>query len=318
MAGEIVPDAVTRTEAATLQARPVAAGEVARRHGARSADGRGTERVRSSHGGGPSSDCYILAHQDDEFFFAPLIERSVRERRNPLFIYTTDGTWYGVPPAVRMRETADVLRGLGVPVSNIHQVGVTSGIRDGYSHLHLDKLFERVRALTEAVRIRAVYVLAWEGGHADHDAAHLLGAALARERNVSALYECPSYNAHRAPRGLFRVMHWIPRAGAIESRRLSLRQAARWYRLAFRYPSQWRTFVGLSCMAFPRYVLRRHACRRVGEIDYTARPHAGELLYERRFGLPFERFREATSSFVASRLGPMAATPPSGKERCVA
>ena len=323
MAVEIVSNAGAAEQTATIDARsPGASASEARRLDLCNVDRLATDRSgpRSPAGSADASiDLYILAHQDDELFFAPLIDRSVRQGCNPRFIYTTDGTWYGVPPAVRVRETADVLRSMGVPASSIHQVGVEMGIRDGYSHLRLNELFERITELTREIRVCAIYVHAWDGGHADHDAAHLLGAALAREMDVSALFECPSYNAHRALPGLFRMMHWIPRAKAIEVRHLSLKEAVRCYGMTFRYPSQWRTFLGLSGPAFLRYVVRRrHECRRVGLVDYTAPPHAGRLLYERRFGLSFEQFRDATSLFVASRLGPIGAPIPGRKETRVA
>jgi len=251
-----------------------------------------------------ASDLYILAHQDDELFFAPMIERSVRQGCHPQCIYTTDGGWHGVPAAVRMRETARALSCMGVLDSDIHQIGVEMGVRDGYSHLHVDELFDRITALTREIRVRAVYAQAWEGGNPDHDVAHLLGAALARRMGAAELSECPSHNAHHALPGLFRVMHCIPLAGAIDTKRLAFKQAVRCFRMTLRYPSQWRTFLGLGGPMFFRYVVqRRHQCRRVGFVDYTVPPHAGGLLYERRIGVSFDQFRDATGPFVAAHLG---------------
>jgi hypothetical protein len=153
-------------------------------------------------------------------------------------------------------------------------------------------------------RIGEVYVPAWEGGHADHDAAHLIGVALARGLGIRDVYACPSYNA-AARFAPFRVMKPIPRAGrVVETLRLSLAQGLFCFALCECHPSQWRTWIGLGPESFVRLVVQRSHYRwRVITTDYATPPHSGPLLYEKRFGTSFDEFRSATGAFVARHLG---------------
>src|SRR6185503_17138294 len=59
---------------------------------------------------------------------------------------------------------------------------------------------------SQAGQADEVYTLAWEGGHQDHDAAHLVALAFAQRRGIPC-HEMPLYNGYRSPGSLFRVMH---------------------------------------------------------------------------------------------------------------
>lgn len=242
---------------------------------------------------------FLLAHPDDEYFFAPRIRQAVQAGDNVYCIYTTDGTWYGVEPEVRIRESTMALRRLGVPEEHLFFIGVELGIKDGYSYLRLDQLYEAVCQTTRNLKVDEIHVLAWEGGHPDHDAGHLVGMALARNHGIERVYECAGYNSYRLPPRFFRVMKCVPRQGAMTTLRFGIREGLWYYSLCFCYRSQWKTFLGLSPGSFLRWVVsRRHVQRRVEGIDYTIRPHHGPLFYETRFGVSFDQFRVATADFV--------------------
>src|SRR4029079_13639426 len=83
-----------------------------------------------------------------------------------------------------------------------------------------------------------IITLAWEGGHQDHDAAHLVALALAIARGVRCI-DFPPYLGKRRP---YRV---LARLCIGETRRLSMREIWRRAMLCWRYPSQRRTWLGL-------------------------------------------------------------------------
>ncbi len=248
---------------------------------------------------------FVLAHPDDEFFFAPRISEAVEAKDAVYCAYITDGAGRGVSPTVRSRESTKALGHLGVPAANLLFVGAEAGIRDGSAHVRLGEAYD---ALADAVRdlpLHEIYVLAWEGGHPDHDAIHLVGVALARTLGVTHVYECPGYSRDRVTLLPFRVMKLIPRPSETSTCRFGLAEGLFYFSLCACYRSQWRTWLGLGPEAFVRLVLgRRHEQRAATGIDYTARPHPGPLLYERRFGVSFTQFREATAEFISSHVLP--------------
>ena len=86
-------------------------------------------------------------------------------------------------------------------------------------------------------------------------------------------------------------------------RRLPARAALRASLVITRYPTQWRSFLGL----FPEYLVQRGLLRRetIQAVDpalLADRPHPGALLYERLMGFPYARFREAVDPFLARHL----------------
>ncbi|MCK4343440.1 MAG: PIG-L family deacetylase [Phycisphaerae bacterium] len=245
---------------------------------------------------------FVLAHTDDEFFFSPSIRRAVAAGNAVYCAFTTDGTGQGVSPEIRKRESTKALRRLGVSEKNLLFVGLEAGIPDGAAHTRVADVYDALKRTVHDLPLDEIYVPAWEGGHADHDAGHLAGVALARSLGVARVYECPGYHRHTKffP---FRVMTWIPRAATTARYRFGFVEGLFYFSLCACHRSQWKTWLGLGPEAFVRLVVcRRHEYRSVTGIDYTRPPHAGPLLYEHRFGVSFAEFREATAAFIAEHL----------------
>ncbi len=69
------------------------------------------------------------------------------------------------------------------------------------------------------------------------------------------------------------------------------------------FPSQPSMWIGLLPQLLVRLVLLRRVARRRAEPRRVLeRPHRGRLLYERRYGFPYERFRSAAAAFIADRI----------------
>jgi LmbE family N-acetylglucosaminyl deacetylase len=249
---------------------------------------------------------FVFAHQDDEFSASVPLVRHVRAGDAVHCVYLTNGETPVATGAVRNTEALRALQSLGVSKANISFIGTDFAIPDGGL---CERLADADRALAAYVisrldgAIDALYLLGWEGGHHDHDAAHLLGLALARDRGLlERTRQLPLYHGQGVPGKLFRTL--VPLRGRSgEVLRLTIGEGLRAASLARFYPSQRKTWIGLFPEAFVRYVLLRRAyLLRVDLSAIELRPHAGRLLYERMGRMSYERFRSTVSSFVAERL----------------
>lgn len=247
---------------------------------------------------------FLFAHNDDEFFVLPRLEREAAAGSSVLCVYTTDGAAYGESPVRRLSESQSVLRSRGVDAENLIPLGAQLGVRDGTSFRHLEPLWNEILSLTRGRRISKIYVPAWEGGHADHDAAHLLAVALARLQSAN-VFEFSLYHNHKAMGPLFRCMSLIPLEGAVSSEEVTLREALSWIFAARQYPSQRRAFLGLLPFCLPQILLRRSLpLRQVAGRDYRKRPFEGTLFYEARFKVPYDEFRQSTLEFIDRNVAP--------------
>ncbi len=223
--------------------------------------------------------------------------------------FLTDGSTPGVSETVRTAESRAVLGSLGVPAGSVRVVGAPLGIGSDALPEHIGAAYAALRdevaglALPPPLRITAP---AWEGGHPDHDAAHLAAARLARELGIGELREVALYNGYRRRGPFFRVLSFCDgaRVGDDAGRRLSAAEALRYGLLCWRYASQRRTWLGLFPGAFARLIARRrHAVRTVDANRALRRPHAGALYYERRWGVAYERFTALTAGFYPADGG---------------
>jgi LmbE family N-acetylglucosaminyl deacetylase len=160
---------------------------------------------------------FLLAHQDDEIAFAPLLARFKAEGAPVRVVYLTDGGGGRATPAVRSEESTRALSSLGVQPSEISFLGVEQSVPDGMLFQHLSRAFDELE--TQCYSIGAlgdIYTLAWEGGHPDHDAAHVVGMALAVARDrAGRAWQAPFYRARDNGPPLFRLFAPLPANGPV-------------------------------------------------------------------------------------------------------
>lgn len=258
----------------------------------------------SSETSGDNTVLFLFAHNDDEFFVLPRLEREAAAGHSVVCVYTTDGAAYGESPQRRLAESQAVLERRGVGAESLFPLGFQLGVRDGTSFRHLDSLWSELLSVANGRKISRIYVPAWEGGHADHDAAHLLAVALARVCSAD-VFEFSLYHSHRALGPLFRCMSLIPLEGATSSEDVSFRQALSWVLESRRYRSQRRAFLGLLPFCIPQILLRRSLhLRQVSGRNYRRRPYEGTLFYETRFKVPYDEFRQSTLAFIDRSVDP--------------
>jgi LmbE family N-acetylglucosaminyl deacetylase len=248
----------------------------------------------------PRHSLFVFAHQDDECLLSTRIAREVETGRRVHCVFLTAGSGPGVPSAVRDAESRAVLAELGVAAGDAHFVGSDHRIPDGSLAGHLP---EALRRLEEAVGhhpIHRVFTMAYEGGHQDHDAAHVAALAFARRRGrlLRRTWALPAYHGQGLPWIFYRVARALPDRPR-HVRRLPAGLAWRHAFLVWRYPSQRRTWVGLFPELFVQRALLRREVLIPAELDaIRGRPHAGSLLYEKLFRFPYERFRSGVDGFL--------------------
>ena len=237
----------------------------------------------------------VFAHQDDEIAMATRIRFLLGQGARVSCVFLTNGQGLGVPSHIRDEESRRVLTRLGV--TRMHFLGSEHAIPDGALVEHLDRALSLLESQISE-RVDEVYCLAWEGGHADHDASHLVAVTFASRRGIlDRCYEMPLYQG----RVLFQTLAPLRLGSPWTSRAFTLREGLLVARLCWVYTSQRRSWLGLLPTALIRLVLmRRESTRRVDVARLRARPHEGRWFYERRFGVrwyDFERHARAFMSF---------------------
>jgi hypothetical protein len=142
---------------------------------------------------------------------------------------------------------------------------------------------------------------AYEGGHQDHDAAHILGVRAAqRSGTLQQSRQFTLYRASQVPLLPFAMFRPLPANGAVEQIPLTVRERVRYLYLCTLYRSQVRTLLGLWPMIAMEYMLHgMQLLQPVSIARLVQRPHEGPLLYEQRRRGSFVAFERAARSLAA-------------------
>ncbi|MDP1617894.1 PIG-L family deacetylase [Phenylobacterium sp.] len=247
---------------------------------------------------------YILAHCDDEYAALPLILEAKAAGRDQVFLYVAENPGAAVAER-RLGETRAFLASLGLPEEGATYAVSGAEAYDGQVHRRLDACLDQLRKrLAASPRVEKFVIAAWEGGHADHDACAALTAVLAAEYGA-AIEQFGLYNRRGLSALPFQACAPIPENGPVRRIRLSLRQWLNWAMLVRRYPSQATSWLGLWPSMFAGFALRGgYGVQRLDPARLAERPHAGDLLYERRFGVAYAEVAEAVQGLMARELRP--------------
>lgn len=241
----------------------------------------------------PSSALFLFAHQDDEYGVYAAIADCVQRGLRVQCAYLTCAS--GALATQRNRESLAVLAQLGVPASAVSFAGDTLSIADASLPQRLADAAHWLEAwITQAGKVAAIYVTAWEGGHHDHDALHALACtSAARHGLLDCVRQYSLYNAFARPAPLFRVLAPLAENGAVTRTRLPWRQRWQHLRLCLMYPSQRGTWIGLFPFVLLHYLLRgEQQLQAVALARLQQRPHAGALYYENRRFYRWEQLQQ--------------------------
>lgn len=228
---------------------------------------------------------FLFAHQDDEFGVFWEIAQLVEQNVDVHIAYLTSGSTDGNISVVRNAESIKVLRQLGVRTDQIHFLGAEGAIPDGKLHAFAAATCEMVVSLVRRLGgIDYLYLLAWEGGRQDHDAAHLIGLAAIRGCDERMLIRQFSlYHGEGLPGILFRLCAPLKKNGTVLASLIPLRRRLQFLAYVFHYPSQIKTWVGLFPLFFLHHMFSgKQFLQPVSLNRCMERPHDGPLLYERR------------------------------------
>lgn len=253
--------------------------------------------------GGGTTTLILLAHQDDEIALAPLLA-SLKAAQAPVrIVFLTDGGWR-VAPQRRNGESLKALLSMGVVRSEVSFLGSELGIPDGSLFRHLPEIARNLERELQGLSIGDIYTLAFEGGHADHDAVCALAWAVkASLGSTGNIWQVPFYRGATGG-GLahFSLFAPLPENGPVTELPLTRELSLLRTKLMRFYPSQWRTWRGIG-MALTWHGLFAPVMRvqRLALERLWTRPAEGKLLYERRTAVSFAEFSMHVAAFLAER-----------------
>lgn len=249
---------------------------------------------------------FLFAHQDDEIGVMSAL-RSAAADDAALCVYLTNGVWAGVASATRDAESRKVLNALGVKPHFIHTVGSQLDIPDGRLVEHLDRVLDAVSNIVATAHanrpVKRIVTHAWEGGHQDHDAGHLIGLALAHQFDVMS--ESRQYGLYRrAPQGrkiLFASP--MPENGPVETTPIPFSTRIQNLRLLTAYRSQARVIARLLPLILGDYI--KHGAQRLQPLSIARvheHPNTPPMLYETWNMFSYARFVKLAQPFIARHI----------------
>jgi LmbE family N-acetylglucosaminyl deacetylase len=247
---------------------------------------------------------FLFAHQDDEFGVFHAIEDSLRRGLRVRCAYLTHGAHGSA--ARRNAESLRVLARLGVDRGDVQFAGDQLGIGDASLPRHLDAAGAWLaRWIAASGAVERIYVTAWEGGHHDHDALHLLALRTAAGLGLEArVRQYSLYHGHRRPGPCFRVLAPLAANGPVEQGTIPWRARWRYLGLCLSYPSQRTTWIGLFPFVLLHYLWHgRQELQRATLARLEQRPHPGALYYERRRFYRWEQFEDDMRRWLARQPG---------------
>ena len=239
---------------------------------------------------------YVLAHFDDEYCGLPLIDEARAAGRDQLFLYIVDYP-SAENRAARHAESRRFLGWLGVEPERALHLGEASGAQDGGLHRALPTAHAALEAALKGVEAERFVCPAWEGGHMDHDMCALLAHQLAAARGAP-VEMISLYNGQGLPAPLFHGGRPLAENGTVRRLRVGAGGLIRWM-AAVRFFILQRAWLGLWPTMFWTYWTRGFGVQRLEPGRVRERPHAGVLLYERMFNVPYEEVRAAADAFVS-------------------
>lgn len=248
----------------------------------------------------PMKILIIVAHQDDEFFIASRIAHESKRGNQFEIIYLTDGSGSRSISSARNAESTAALLSLGLKVCEIHFLGTDYSFIDGALYREMPRSLHQIHLSLKDKLFDRVYIPAWEGGHPDHDACHLIGIKFAEQRGIKVVREFSLYNGFET--GFLRVGRLIPRPQAeLICRKLTLAEAFAALTMMRFYKSQPKTWIALAIpAAISLLIMRRECLRAVDPRASSVRPHAGKLLYEKAFELHYSEIQSEARLFFRS------------------
>lgn len=236
---------------------------------------------------------YLFAHFDDEYAALPLLLARARAGVEQRLVYIAD---YASPALAERRfsETRRLLERIGLAGDRARHAGRGAGVLDGALHRALPAAEAVLREAAEGLDdVERLVVPAWEGGHPDHDSLAYLGVRLSAAAGGVPIDQVSLYHGRGLPGRLFRAASPLPENGPAEKVTMTAGDWALYAGAVRCFPSQWRTWAGLWPAMFATFAATGYRYQRLAPERVRERPHAGPLLYERMYKVPYAEVRAA-------------------------
>lgn len=251
---------------------------------------------------------FLLAHQDDEIGVFHELSRCKRFDGTILCAFLTNGAWGGVASTTRNAESRKSLQSLGISDAEMRFIGTEIDIPDGALVEHLERCYSALHELiehasTSRTPIKRIIMHAWEGGHQDHDSAHLLGLALALQHKLTAVSrQFPLYRHKSRGKGIAFAAP-IAENGAIEKSEINLREKLNCLRLLMNYRSQWKVIARLLPYILTTYLVDgSQKLQPITPMRVQNSPNTPPMLYETWGLYSYQMFRSFAEPFIERRI----------------
>ena len=239
---------------------------------------------------------FLLPHQDDEVFFAPLLIDLQRKKNVDIeVLFLTSGG------PIRKRESENYLRRIcGISSEKVKFLGDLNAWEDGKLHLSFRDLMEEL-ARSYSLEKNITFVSpTLEGGHQDHDTTFFAVRTHLESNTSSSMFYCGSlYRAVSKKWPLFWVLCPPAVNKKVNTIKVDLgfidRIRILWgIRL---FPSQWRSWAGLFLPSLIMICFSRQFIYANGlEVENSEVPNNGKILYSLRKVSTFEEVTNAIKS----------------------
>ncbi|MBW3096881.1 PIG-L deacetylase family protein [Pseudohoeflea coraliihabitans] len=244
----------------------------------------------------------LLAHQDDELGICETLFQATRSGKRCLIFYLTSGVAQSETAERRNRESQAVLEQLGVPQDQVFFCGDQLGISDGTLPAHMDIAYQAVhrRLSEEDGPLEQIVCHAWEGGHQDHDAVHVISVLLAERFNiVETSRQFSLYRAARSPLIPYLALSPLRMNGPALSLTVPRRRGLSHLAKMFTYRSQ----IKVMLLLFPSFAHRylwqgREQLQPLQRQRINEPPTPWPALYERRRSCRYEELAAFTRQLV--------------------
>ena len=237
----------------------------------------------------------LFSHCDDEYLVSEHLQKWRKDGHDiKIFYLTKDLT----NPGIREQESTRYLQKLGIKEPNF--LYHTVDVKDGRLPYHLFEVYRELQNYLQPDDI--LLTPAWEGGHQDHDATFLIGSKLCESLSKSQHWVFSLYHGARTSGRFFSVASPIvDHIMECHSIKMSSLSSLLNCILVFkRYPSQWRSWIGLAPLLLWERLFKTHEhIFRIKDFVILHRPHLGELLYERYQRMTWIDFLEQKKRFLS-------------------
>ncbi|MCX7825973.1 MAG: hypothetical protein N2689_10495 [Verrucomicrobiae bacterium] len=241
---------------------------------------------------------FVFAHQDDEFGVLGRMIQLKEKAVDITAVWTTGDNR-------RVAETAEAMDLVGIRNDRRFTLSC-GGLANAAS---VRKAVESLTALMRARQFDEIYVVAFEGGHCQHDLTQFVVVQAARAADFAGqIYEFPLYNLA----GWLNLFEPVPAAVPTIQMSLTTERMDFIQSLTRCYPSQAPVTMGFK-LAIPTRRKLHPIFRPLPAWDYTRPPHSGRVWHDANLRHPFAKpYRDGVLSVVKEYYHLFGAPQPTG------